>query len=179
MSVKLNEAINHEIETCDARLHRWSEAQMKQYKEHLLNDPEVKSALDKVDSHHESSFGTACYQSYKRWAKAKAVIGNHMHNYCMDYSQWAGTSELKNKWIKAKWDTDTPPGHSRRPCIVLVHVGMFYEAYHQDADTLHKIFGAPYTYGYVARNGFPASKLQDYLKKLEEEGYSKVHIISV
>jgi len=173
--MSLNEAITHEMETCDARLHRWSDAQLEDYKRHLLNDPEIKSALENVSSYHESSFGTACYKSYKRWAKAKAVIGNHMHNYKCDYRDWAGTSELKNKWLESKPGL----GYTTSVCpITLVHVGMFYEAYHQDADTLHKIFGAPYTYGYVARNGFPASKLQDYLKKLEEEGYA-IHIISV
>lgn len=166
MSVKLNEAVNHEIETCDARLHRWSKAQMEDYKNHLLNDPEVQSA---VDSHHESAFGTACYQSYKRWAKAKAVIGNHMHNYSMDYSDWK--TSIKEKWLSIKKDNPST--------IVLVHLGKFHEAYHQDADVLHKIFGVPYTYGYVAHNGFPVSKFDKYRITLGEHGYNSIRIISV
>ena len=166
MSVKLNEAVNHEIETCDARLHRWSKAQMEDYKNHLLNDPEVQSALD-----HDGirRFRYACYQSYKRWAKAKAVIGNHMHNYSMDYSDWK--TSIKEKWLSIKKDKPST--------IVLFHLGKFYEAYHQDADILHKIFGAPYTFGYVAHNGFPVSKFDKYRITLGEHGYNSIRIISV
>ena len=166
MSVKLKEAVNHEIETCDARNHRWSEAQMEDYKKHLLNDPEVQSALV-----HDGigPFSDACYQSYKRWAKAKAVIGNHMHNYSMDYSDWK--TSIKEKWLSIKKDKPST--------IVLLHLGKFYEAYHQDADILHNIFRAPYTYGYVAHNGFPVSKFDKYRIALGEHGYNSIHIISV
>jgi hypothetical protein len=171
--MSLNEAITHEMETCDARLHRWSDAQLEDYKCHLLNDPEIKSALDKVGSHHECPFGAACYKSYKRWAKAKAVIGNHMHNSNMDYNDWDtwASSPMKQRWWGIKQDNPSS--------IVFVHVGKFYEAYHHDADTLHKVFGAPYTYGYVAHNGFPASKFDEYRDKLAEHGCKAIHIISV
>lgn len=162
MSLNLNNAVQIAIEKSNAKNHRWSEAQMEDYKNYLLNDPEVQSALD-------NDFSEACYQSYKRWAKAKAVIGNHMHNYSTDYSDWE--TPIKEKWVSIKSDNSST--------IVLIHIGKFYEAYHQDADILHKIFGAPYTYGYVAHNGFPVSKFDKYRIKLKEHGYNSIRIISV
>ncbi|MBH46074.1 MAG: hypothetical protein CMC93_05610 [Flavobacteriaceae bacterium] len=165
--IALNEAVNHEMETSNVRNHRWSEAQMDDYKNHLLNDPAVKSAMD-MD--HESTFGDACYQSYKRWAKAKAVIGNHMHNSDMDWETWA-SSPMKQRWWNIKQENPST--------IILVHVGKFYEVYHHDADTLHKVFGAPYTYGYEAHNGFPVSKFDKYRDKLAEHGFNSIRILSV
>tara|TARA_B100000925_G_scaffold282785_1_gene255974 strand:- start:5860 stop:6357 length:498 start_codon:yes stop_codon:yes gene_type:complete len=164
--IALNKAVNHEMEKCNVRNHRWSDAQLEDYKRHILNDPAVQSAL-------EDDFSDACYQSYKRWAKAKAVIGNHMHNSDMDYNDWDtwASSPVKRRWWNIKQENPST--------IIFVHVGKFYEVYHHDADILHKIFGAPYTYGYVAHNGFPVSKLDTYLNKLAEHGFNSIRIISV
>ena len=171
MSLNLNNAVQIAIEKSNAKNHRWSEAQMEDYKNYLLNDPTIQSILDDV-LHEEDSFVSfldLCENSYKRWVKSKAVIGNHMHNYSMDYSDWE--TPIKEKWLSIKSDNSST--------IVLIHIGKFYEAYHQDADILHKILGAPYTYGYVAHNGFPVSKFDKYRIKLKEHGYNSIRIISV
>lgn len=172
MSVTLKNAVQIAIEKSNVINHRWSEAQLEDYKSHLLNNPEVKSVLDDVLREEDSfnSFLDTCGKIYKRWARAKSVIGNHMHNFFDNLETW-GSSTMKKKWLSIKKENPST--------IILVHCGKFYETYHHDADILHKIFGAPYTYGYVAHNGFPVSKFDKYLNKLAEHGFISMRILSV
>ena len=37
--------VEYYMETCDARNHRWSDAQLKDFQRHLSNDPEIVEVL--------------------------------------------------------------------------------------------------------------------------------------
>jgi len=89
-------------------------------------------------------------------------------NHTQSLSEWANTT-TKRKWCDIKEQSpDT---------IILVHVGKFYEVFHQDADALVNVTDAPYMKGVVAHTGFPSSALNKYIGVLREAGYLNIRII--
>lgn len=92
--------------------------------------------------------------------------GNHMHNL-QPLTEWADTYK-KKEWMKIKEESNS---------IVFVKIGIFYEAFHEDADILNEVFDAPYMKGPVAHNGFPVSVLDSYISGLRKAGYNNIRLI--
>ena len=86
----------------------------------------------------------------------------------MHYESWANTDE-KRRYLKAMNENPNT--------VVLMKVGKFLEAFHSSADVLHKVFKAPYMRTTFAHTGLPISKMDEYLKRLREEGYNSVRLI--
>ncbi len=153
-------------DTCNSRHHRWSESQRNELFQYHLNNPAVQQAYEEHDV-HRSEFCKVYYQSYLDWAKTQQVLGKHMHDTGIPET-WA-KCDAKRRYFKAMNEyPDT---------VVLLSMGKFLEAFHSSADVLHKVFKAPYMRGHVAHTGIVASKLDEYLKRLREEGYSNVRLI--
>ena len=51
-------------------------------------------------------------------------------------------------------------------------VGAFIEVLNEDADIFHTHFGSAYMKGGIALTSFPFSRLNDYVTKLDEKGYT-------
>lgn len=95
------------------------------------------------------------------------TLGNHLHD-TNDISEWAKLPKQK-QWCEIKENfPDT---------VLFVHVGKFYELFHQDADVLVSISEAPYMKGVVAHTGFPVSVMEKYIGILNAAGHKNIRII--
>jgi len=149
---------------------KWSEAQQTDLKWYLMTQPAITDAIDDVTVRdYNRAVENLCKQHYREWARRKAVIGNHMHNYVLGTSMTEWQHPKRQEWIDAKaLSPDT---------IVLIQNGRFYEMFHQDADTLHTSLNTVYMHGYVAHTGYPISCHDRLINELREAGHLNVRII--
>lgn len=89
--------------------------------------------------------------------------GEHYHNTTKEALFGANPSEKQQEWLDAK--------ASNPNAIHLVHVGKFYELFHQDADILNEHFQSPYMRGKIAHTGFPETALEKFKGELETKNY--------
>ena len=145
---------------------KWSEAQQTDLKWYLMSEVDFD---DVTSRDYNRAVDNQCKQHYREWARRKAVIGNHMHNYVLGTSMSEWQHPKRQEWIDAKaLSPDT---------IVLIQNGRFYEMYHQDADTLHTSLNTVYMHGYVAHTGYPISCHDRLINELREAGHLNVRII--
>lgn len=102
--------------------------------------------------------------------KPTLARGEHVHNNpdTMDMNNWADTKK-KKKWVEVKRNH---PDH-----IVFMHIGGFFEFFHQDADVVNHVCDAVYMKGEVAHTGIPETVFQSIEEKLKGAGYDKISII--
>jgi hypothetical protein len=143
---------------------QWSEAQIDDLKWYLMAEVDLDEVRD-----YNRAVDNQCKQHYREWARRKAVIGNHMHNYVLGtyMSEWQHPK--RQEWINAK--------ASSPDTIVLVQHGRFYEIFHEDADVLHRALQTVYMHGYVAYTGYPISCHDRLITLLREAGHNSVRII--
>ena len=96
-------------------------------------------------------------------------FGRHLHNTCPDQShhQW----KIRNTWntFTAYWHWLKEQDQGR---LVLVKIGAFYEAFHQDADILHVHKECLYMKGHIAHTGFPITVWDKYKQMLDDKGFT-------
>ena len=93
--------------------------------------------------------------------------GEHFHNHS-DLKEW-DDMPLKRKWLNLK--------ESNPHMVILCKIGKFYELFHQDADVFTELTDAPYMKGKIAHTGFPATRVDDFVEKLEANGYDEIGIL--
>lgn len=92
--------------------------------------------------------------------------GEHYHNTTTEALFGANPSTKQQEWLDAK--------ASRPNSILLVHVGKFYEVFHQDADVMNEHFESPYMKGQIAHTGFPETALEKFKGGLETKNYEVI-----
>lgn len=71
--------------------------------------------------------------------------------------------DIQRRWVESKRGYPTS--------VHLIKIGIFYEAFHQDADVLVHETNCIYRFGRTAHTGFPASCIQRFLDQLTLKGY--------
>lgn len=89
-------------------------------------------------------------------------LGEHEHN----------KNKYPNNNIQIIWENEKKK-HSK---VLLMKIGKFYEALHQDADILHKEFHLLYMNGKIARTGFPETSLDKFIGDLKKKNY-EYHLV--